>query len=312
MGRFVIKLFLFLLPVGAALTTVEVLLRRIPNDYSYKHAQLELLAPDLKVLVLGSSPSYDGVDPALLTQPAFNAANISQGYVHDHAILARYLHRMPKLEWVVLEAGYASFRSDPQQGKERWRAKNYAIYFGLWQFATRPEYMLELVNRPFQQQWTMILDHLRSGRDNRVCGESGVRLMQTRPGFDLDLDGLATAQRHTVPPPGAYADNYRLLDEMLTMAEKAGVKVYLYTPPAWPSYRNAMDPAQRDEAFAACKALAGAHANVVYHDYLTDTRFERSDLFNANHVNASGSAKLSAIMAADMRTAGSTRTGSLR
>ncbi len=303
MAIFLRRLSVFLLPLALVFGAWEILLRRIPNDYSFKREQLDLSAGRLEVLVLGSSPSYDAVDPALLGGLGFNAANIAQTYAHDRAILERYIDRMPKLEWIVLDAGYASFRPNPLKSKERWRAKNYAMYFGFWRFAQQPSDMVELLNRPLPQQWDMVRDHLCCAKDNRLCNDDGVRSAPPVPTLDLDKDGRERVAQHTLAGPGALATKVKDLRAIAEAAKAHNVRVYLHSPPCWPTYRQGMEPGQLKEATDQCERLAREFPNVIYHDHLADTGYVRSDLLNGNHLSASGAAKYSAAIAAGMRAA---------
>ena len=94
MKPFLLKVFLFLLPVNLAIVAVELQLRTIPNAYSLKKTQLDNLCEELEILCLGSSHAFFGINPVYFSKKAYNAANFSQTLDYDQKILEKYIDKM--------------------------------------------------------------------------------------------------------------------------------------------------------------------------------------------------------------------------
>ncbi|HRB69044.1 MAG TPA: hypothetical protein PLC92_02955, partial [Chitinophagales bacterium] len=79
--------------------SLELLLRDIPNDYSFKKNYLNTNSNNIEVLFLGSSHIYYGINPEYISQKSFNAAHISQSLNFDLAILEKYKDRWTNLKY---------------------------------------------------------------------------------------------------------------------------------------------------------------------------------------------------------------------
>lgn len=91
MRGFLLKLILFILPVIIFCVFAEVKLRSIDNDYKYKNEWLGKNASKVKLLTLGSSHTYFGINPEEFSVPAFNLAHVSQDLTFDYFLFEKYL-----------------------------------------------------------------------------------------------------------------------------------------------------------------------------------------------------------------------------
>lgn len=298
MKHYVVRLLLFLLPVLVLLAILELLLRRIPNDYSVKNEHMEREGADLHFLVLGNSHAYKGVDPDRMGPHGFNVANISQDYHWDRAVLDRYIGSMPRLEHVFIPLSYGSLGARLEQGQEAWRVKNYTLYMGIGSPHFALEHHLELLNRPMVAQLRMLRSHLEQGKNNVLCSSSGMGIAPSDPDMDLEANGRTAALRHLRDDRGA--DGNADLDAIIATATARGMHVHLFIPPGWTSYRDGLDPVQLANVRAKGLALSSAHELVTFDDLLADPRFVQEDFGDADHLSPSGAIKLSAILAAHL------------
>ncbi|HRH70935.1 MAG TPA: hypothetical protein PLB89_15640, partial [Flavobacteriales bacterium] len=296
MGSYLRLLALFLLPVLLLLAGTERLLRRIPNDYSFKHRRMIEEGSSFKVLVLGNSHAYKGIDPDLMGSVGFNAANISQDLRYDRAILEKYLPSLPNLQHLVLPISYGSLGAELEQGRESWRVKNYVLYMGISEYATGLEHHLELVNRPMRDQVRMVRRYVQHGSDNRVCSESGTG--SQRPAADLDLQrsGEDAAARHRRTSAEGIERSRHELERIVRLATERGIRVHLVTTPAYATYRNALNEPQLRNAISTCEHLARTNTLVDYIDLMADPRFLVDDFADADHLSVPGQRKLSRIL----------------
>ncbi|OCB78491.1 hypothetical protein [Flavobacterium crassostreae] len=128
MSKF-IKLFaLFLIPILVVMTSFELLLRNIPNDYSYKKKYLDAKSDGIEVLFLGSSHIYFGINPEYITKKSFNVAHSSQSLNFDLEIIKKYKNRWKNLKYIIVPIDYFSMYTTLEDAIEKWRVKNYSIY----------------------------------------------------------------------------------------------------------------------------------------------------------------------------------------
>jgi len=297
MRLFILRFLLFALPILVLLAGMEWALRSIPNNYTYTDEQLMRHGAATKVLILGNSHAFNGVDPQSLGVSAYNAANISQDHRLDRALLERYLDGLPNLECIALSVSYASIGSRTELGQEAWRMKNYALYMGLPEHARSMEDRFELLNGEKKIAVRRLWKHWTCGTSDLSCGPRGGSPGQARPNLDMEENGSVTAKRHTKGASVLFDENRSELERIIRLAEQRNVQVLLFTPPAYETYRTKLDPMQLALSRKIPKQLETAHNNVTYIDLLADQRFNLSDFANSDHLNASGRAKLTRILA---------------
>lgn len=131
MNRFIKRIVVFLVfPLLVIATSYEYLARRIPNVYSYKNEWLSKNASSIKILNLGSSHGYFGIDPSSFNCLAFNVAHESQDLKYDHFVFSKFFDEMDSLKVLVLPISYFSFLGTGlENSEEYWRVKYYCIYY---------------------------------------------------------------------------------------------------------------------------------------------------------------------------------------
>ena len=130
MNKFIKKVLIFSMPVIIFIILMEVFLREIPNDYSYKKNYLDTHSNELETIFLGSSHAYYAINPEYIHFNSFNAAYVSQSIDYDLEILKKYENRTAKLKFIVIPIDYFSLYNRLETGVESWRIKNYNIYYG--------------------------------------------------------------------------------------------------------------------------------------------------------------------------------------
>ncbi|MBK8497445.1 MAG: hypothetical protein IPL52_01185 [Flavobacteriales bacterium] len=300
MRWFIIRFLLFAAPLLLLLAGMECALRRIPNNYAYTDAQLMQHGAAIQVLVLGNSHAYNGVDPESLGVRAYNAANISQDHRLDRALLERYIDGLPDLKYIVLPVSYASIGSRIEDSQEAWRTKNYVLYMGLPKFARSTEDRFELLNGEKKYVVRRLWKHWARGHDDLSCGPHGGAPGQVRPNLDMEASGATSAKRHTKGTAGAYEENNMELERIIRLAQQRNVRVLLFAPPAYSTYRTKLDPQQLALSRSIPEMLINATGNATYLDLMADPRFVLSDFANSDHLNATGRAKLTRILSSQL------------
>jgi len=295
MIKFVRSLLLFVLPVVLFMFFAEILLRHIPNQYSYKAHYLEKYGNEIETLILGSSHSYYGIDPNEFSSKTFNAASTSQTLDLDYAILQKYSDRLVNLKTVIVLISYFSLFGKMEFGIENWRLKDYHIYYDL------------NVPIPFKDGFEILLKGSNKKIENYFFGENDLGLTELgqgtlfgkNPQNNLEESGKIAAKRHTAEKDTAqmlFPEMQRYLESIIEICQKKNCQIILITMPAWHSYIENMDIWQWQKTQETVLELEKRYRNVRYFNFMADTQFVASDFGDADHLNPQGAKKLSRIL----------------
>src|SRR4051812_22574772 len=95
---FILKLFLFLLPLATGMFIVEYKLSSFQNSYNLKRTYFERQLDSVEVINVGSSQALYGINPAFFSYKTFNLANVSQTLFYDKRLVLSNLKKLPKLK----------------------------------------------------------------------------------------------------------------------------------------------------------------------------------------------------------------------
>ncbi len=295
MKRFIYKTVLFLLPVLLLAVVLELGLRRIPNDYTYKSQWLETHVGEVKILNLGSSHGYFGINPNVFSKQAFNAAHVSQTLGLDHFIFSKYFEKANSLEYLVLPISYSSLNSNVMiEGKERWRNKKYMYCYDC-PYRKCSFKNLEIWDGKLHKNCLRLFRYWFRGIDEVYVDALGWSKMEN---LDWEDDGEEAAKRHTTSKISMdrVEKNKKLIQDMINICQEKDIKVILVTLPAYETYRDNLNSNQLSIVTSNCDSLAASNKNVVYFNLLADHRFDRNDFFNSDHLNEQGATKLSLVL----------------
>ena len=268
----------------------EFALRKIPNDYSLKRDLLSKNSQEIEVLFLGNSHAYRGVNPKYISLKSFNAAYVSQSIDLDYDLMKKVMPKANKLKYIVIPISYSSLFGNLKSGKEKWRLKNYCIYYNICNSANISNYFEALsfktktnVNRLYNFYYKKI--NSVTSDDNGYGINIGTK--------ELEKSGYNAAKRHTKKNFNLFWPNLKTIYKIISFAKENKLKVIFYTPPAYKSYRNHLNPKQLKLTFNTLNRISSNETSVYYKNYLSDTDFVTEDFYNADHLNNSGAKKLS-------------------
>ncbi len=295
MKRFTGSLILFLFSFVLLGITAELLVRHKPNDYKIKRRYLNSNSCRITTLILGSSHAYYGLDPAYMLPGTFNAANFTQSLNFDLAILKKYDGRWDSLKYIVLPIDYTSFFVRLENSSEKWRVKNYNIYYSISTFNRNIDDHSEVLSFPFSTTLARIRQYYLRHRSSIITTPLGWATdYPSSRRQDLAITAVLALKRHTQNSKAENFDpNKADLIAILNYAKAHHIKVLLYTSPVSSTYLALVDPVQMDTTIATVSALAKQYNNVAYYNLLTDLSFENADLCDADHLNDIGAQKLS-------------------
>jgi hypothetical protein len=291
-----LKLCILFAPVLFALGYVEHELGSVPNGYSMKRERVERRIPEIKILITGSSHSFYAIKPRALNQNAFSLAYISQDLFYDTRLLLKYVPRAPKLELVIIPISYFSLESKLRDTIEKWRCPFYHKFYGFP--AAEPldvkNYSLIALYGASETQ-SLIFRRFRS-RNTELIDDDGGPPEGFRNSENSDLSSeAALARHHSSMRPALVQENIDYLNEAVQVLKSRSVGVVFVTTPVYKSYYSHLNPAAYARMQDAIRSMSEQNG-IQYHNYMEDLRFDESDFFDCDHLNASGMAKFTKIL----------------
>lgn len=286
-------LLFFIVPILIGITVSELLLRNIPNDYSYKSKYLDKNAQKIETLFLGSSHFYSGVNPIFISSKSFNAAHSSQSLDFDLKILEKYNDEWDSLKIIVVPVDYFSLYSKLETGIEAWRVKNYSLYYGILS-DYKVENNTEVFNTKFKANFDRIQQYYFNGKNEIICSDLGWGLnYNSKNNKDLKISGKTAAKRHTAKNKDYFNENVAVLNRIIEFAKNKNCTVIFVTTPAHMAYVSNLNATQLNSTVTEIRNLAKLNKNVRYLNMLTDSSFVNEDFYDADHLNEIGAKKFS-------------------
>lgn len=282
---------MFLSPIVISAVLMEVLLRKIPNDYQYKCNYLDKNSNNINVLVLGSSHAYYGIDPQLMSHKSFNAAYVAQSLFYDWQIIKKYDKNWQNLKFIILPVDYFSLYGKLENGIESWRVKDYNIYYGISSHNYTDN--SEVLNNKLLLDMVRIKSAYLNHEHAVLCSRLGWGTdYLSRKKKDLLKTGKLAAKRHFVIKEGYFNENVKVLRSIIEYANKNNVKVLLYTSPAYKTYVQNLNPEQLNSTINMLYTISKKYDNVFYINLLNNGSFKAGDFYDADHLDDLGAKKL--------------------
>jgi len=273
---------------------MELLLRNIPNDYSYKCNYLNSNSNTIEVLYLGNSHIYFGVNPEYSNFKSFNAAHISQSLNYDLALLKKYESNWKSLKCIVIPIDYFSMYSSLESSIEEWRVKSYKIYYDIY-FDHKLWDQYEFSNGKFGDNISRLKKNLLKNQSDLTCNTLGFgTTYDSKFNENLITTGKESAKRHTIELHNNpwYAKNKETLNSIIAFSKLHSIKILFVTCPAYKTYVENLNQKQLTTTIATISQIALKNKNTHYYNLLTDASFKEIDFFDADHLNEIGAKKL--------------------
>ncbi len=295
MKKFIIRFFIFLVPILIMGVFIEVVTRSIPNEYKYKNNYLNKFSNQIEVLVLGSSHTYYGINPDYFTLNTFNSAHVSQTVDFDYFILNKFIEDLSSLKVVIIPISYFSLFSRLEEGLEAYRAKNYTIYYG-YKDSNALNYF-EVSSGQILKKIKRIIKYSFFGIDATISKKGfGLSKLKKEPIDYFIKDGKIAATRHSKGKWENVVKNKKNIEKIIMLCQKKQIKVIFVTLPAYRSYRENIDDERLLYTTNYLNKVSKTYNNVTYYNFLADARFVVDDYMNADHFNSNGAKKLSKII----------------
>lgn len=290
---------MFLLPLLLVAIYFEYQLKNKPfvSSYAAKKYFFEKQLDSVEVLILGSSQTFNGIDPSCFKNKAFNLANVSQTIYYDKRLTLHYLPKLPKLKTVIINISYFSFFYQLYDIKENWRDYYYLQHFGIKYYQLNTfqlnNYSTFSVYQPL---------HSIKLATNNFEDENAKEILPNgyQPKYSQDLisDSLGKV-RVDVHNQENFASRRKEiendLDDFVQQLKDKNLQVIFLTTPVYSTYSKFCD-----------KKIIGANSqfinllckkyNYSYLNFFEDTRFDKDDFFDNDHIKNNGATKLSKIV----------------
>jgi hypothetical protein len=293
--HFLKHIILFSLCILIPLIAAEIYVEHLPNPSRDKHQWMQRHSTQVRTLILGSSHTFYGVNPNILTaqsDTAFNLAQVAQTYRYDDYLLHHY--PMPHLRNLILPYSYFSLYEDfESMPRERWNAIRYRLYmdcdihprisFYGFEFSSINALVEKLKNNLIapQSSHCTTWDTLGWGTDFTYRSRE----------HDWD-NGAEAAFNNTYADTTLVPLNIAYLDDIMDFCAKQRVNVLLITTPLSPRFLEHQQPRQVGRNNSVLAQLLHRHPHVHYMDFSDDPDFLDADFYDSHHLNEYGATKL--------------------
>lgn len=281
-----VRMACFVIPMLGSGIALEILYTRIPNDYSVKRKYLETKIKDARILVLGSSLTWRGINPKYFSVKAYNASFAGQSLRYDELLFRKYADSCKSLTDLVICVSYGDLRNSTAK---LFPARE--IYYSKY-FDAGTSHDLFITSR---RGISMLAGIARYYSRNESFVESdslGYKPSGEMVNINFENNGKRIAAFLTNPSLDEVAGNKQSLCAVIDECESRHIRVYLVTPPFNESLCRYFDTDQLEEMEKFCGSISREHKNVFYCNFLNDRDFKQSDYLNTNHLNNYGAEKL--------------------
>jgi hypothetical protein len=296
MKEFLLKTTFLSLPIILCFICLETVLRQIPDDYKYKADYLDKNALQIETLILGSSHSFFGIDPIYFENKTFNASHVSQSLDYDKEIVMNF--NWENLKTIYVPISYFTMWGRLKNGGESWRCNLYYRSYGIDKdIITRDKFK---IFDKFSTNIRKVGAFILKDKNSITCSQLGWgTTYNSKESRNLLETGKSASKRHTRSDINSekYSsickENINYLNEIVTLAKSKKVRVVLFTPPAYKTYRENLNTDQLAFMNDIASDIANKYENCVYVNMMADLDFIDLDYYDADHLSEIGAKKLS-------------------
>lgn len=296
------KLIFVLIPVVILAASFELVARRIPTSYAIKHINLMRKKDNINVLVMGSSHANFGINPQYMGANAYNLSNTSQDLYYDFNLLKKYLQSCPNIKTVILPISYFTLSScSLNESVESWRCDFYSTILHIPKPLVYDASMLDL--KRFSYLALMdgpmkIIGELRKNAtlDINEFGYQKSSKPQNIGDIVSDENGKIRVKfHHSMMDKKHIRANVELIGQIATLLKGKGIKLVFITTPVYETYYKNVLPGNYREMMTNINNLC-ARYHADYFNHFSDSRFQKEDFMDNDHLNEDGAKKLSLIL----------------
>lgn len=297
--KILIRLCLFVSPILILIGYFEYQLKTKPfvSSYATKKYFIEQQLDSIEILVLGSSQTFNGINPACFTQKTFNLANVSQTIYYDKRLTLEYLPKLPKLKTVFINIGYFSFFYQLFDIKESWRDYYYLQHFGIRYKELNPFLLNNYLAFSVYQPTHSVKLALHKFEDETA---KEILFNGYQPKYTQDeISDSSGKERVRVHNSESFANRKKEieadLEDFVKLLTCKNIEVVFLTTPVYLTYSKFCDKVVNKNNTGYIQSLCKKYS-CQYLNFLEDKRFTKNDFFDNDHLKNNGAIKLSKII----------------
>ncbi|MBK9249121.1 MAG: hypothetical protein IPM69_13660 [Ignavibacteria bacterium] len=298
MKKLLARSLIFLIPLLVFFIYLEVNLYKIQNSYSYKRQCFEQQLDSIEVLVLGSSQVVYGVNPTFFSLHGYNLSNVSQTLYYDTHLTKRYLNRMPRLKYVIINISYFSFGEQLIDGREAWRDYYYSQYWDM-NFPEMEYLDSKRFSKTFLYTPLRSLSYLLDGFQVNLIKNyepSGYARIETTEHTQSDSTGYLRVRTHEdCFQERRVEENQRDVEELIRVLQARNITPGIITPPVYATYAKFINSKKMQQNYDRIQSMFSSY-NCKYFNYFRDSRFTFDDFCDNDHLNSTGAEKFSRVL----------------
>lgn len=284
------------MPLFLCMVILETVVTKIPNSYSYKYNYVKTHGDSIKILAIGHSQIYDGFDPIVFGNVAFNMGNSSQEFVDDYYILQELLDYMPNLKVVIMPLGYSDVSSSRTKEEISERGTYYHEYMNIDYDGQLPfKYRFECINIP--KAFRKLIDYYIRHEDIVGCDSLGRRNMYDSKEriWKLEENKVISKYYTLNQVSGFVLRGEFYLEMILKMLKEKSIHLVLVSTPYY--FESLKDlNRQQQEFINNFIAQFCQKDGVSYLDYQSSSDFEGKDFYDEAHLSKAGAEKFTIML----------------
>lgn len=274
------------MPILIALLLVEVTVRQIPNNFSFKYQYVKEKGDGIRVLALGHSQLYNGFIPSLVDS-SFNLSYGSQRYIDDYYLMEELIDYMPNLRYVIVPIGYMNVQIKDTDLPFPRNAVYYHEYMHINYGGQLPiSQYLECFNPGLAV--SKIWNYYVLNDPIRNCDSLGASIFKKRDVLSYRRLNLYT--RTKSDKQGYEMEYEEYLSNLCILLKNKNIKMILVSPPV---YWDGFPDINEDQLQFSRKYIHEfcEQNKVRYIDMEFDSTYNKLDFSNENHLCQSGAIK---------------------
>jgi len=243
---------------------------------------------DIQILILGSSHSFEGINPENFEMNTFNLAHASQSIDYDYLLYKHYRNELINLKYLLIPISYFTFYFKIENSSEKYRVDYYKYYYFNNTFK-----ILSL--KRFGNNLKNILINSSEDYNLKYSGyymNSGSKYDDFK---QFKESAFQAAKRHTYnEKQDIFRKNVKIIETIIKLSINKGVKVVLIETPKHEEYLKHLNETQVLKTKEVINHLKSNYINSVIHlSYESDNDFMFNDFYDSDHLNGKGAEKLS-------------------
>jgi hypothetical protein len=288
MNAFILKFLLFVLPIIAFISYLEIMYGQIPNEYSYKNSILEKRKDSISTLIVGPSYLWRGVNPTLLGDEIFNLSFPGQSLQMDLDLIKYYTRKIKNLKTIVISFSYNDLRMAKRPSELRKTyIKRYFSYIphGFFLSDLNAKTMIKKII-PFSVR----------GKNPEIYSDYNGFRRTTKKQNLSDTLTIQLVKSESTTNRNLVNNNKFILKRIVQIAEQNNLQIVLLTPPFYVGYRDHINHNQYIEMQNFARSLSEENDFVYWLNLFDSNRFDAEHFLDATHLNNRGAKLLTTIL----------------